>query len=284
MEEEKEKDEIEERANLFAKEERFQKFSKQIIEEMQEKGYCLIDDFFTQEIFDNILKEYSELEVNALKKIEENKLDSILLEPTLGGKSLIETIKQFFSHQLRELLNKESFNYKPITKGNYYHPYKEMKLFQGYKEAQFRIRTSGGLGLHMDRTCAEITILYYLNSCEGGDLRMNLLPKDKYYYEGADEWICRAFELCDEIIDLIPLPNRFIAFWSNSIPHEVLSVYSPRAAFQVFYSVDRFHFGVDPLLLNDNNNNLNNYNNNINDNNSNDNDNNDDNNISGVVS
>mmetsp|Transcript_13733 Transcript_13733/g.18895 ORF Transcript_13733/g.18895 Transcript_13733/m.18895 type:complete len:339 (-) Transcript_13733:128-1144(-) len=144
-------------------------------------------------------------------------------------------------------------------KGAYYPKEKiELVEFAGFGAKQVRLRSpGGGLDLHIDRSSAYLTVLYYLNECEGGEIVLYMLPKDKrgaeYEHIVQEEKVFysvpspkeqnegRKEGAGKEEVKLVPVvvkpkANRLVIFLSRCVPHEVLHIDSPRLAFQVWYS------------------------------------------------
>ena len=206
-----------------------------LINELQYKGYSYVDNFFPKNTMDKIKREYQQLENESMKQLKPNQ-DTIVLKPTQEHIAMNMAL-DYFTKGLMAEFNEAFSEYDETIKTSYYHPPQTFETFKGYMGTQLRMRVSGALDKHIDRSSARLTVLYYLNTCEGGDLRLWLLPKEKTNtFKAANEWHLQTVSHSTEIVDIAAKENRLIVFWSDCIPHEVLTTLSPRSCLQVFYA------------------------------------------------
>ena len=215
----------------------------EIVERLQEEGYVVIDN-----LYEDLPVEKLGYDVNDILKKFEQKSDAEKVGESETVKDtglFIQTAIDFLTNRLidglNEALQRDKENRKKETA--YSHNNVELCEFSGFSEKQLRLRYPGyNLDTHVDRSSACVTVLYYLNAPQDGEIVLYLLGeekrKKKEYQQKLKKdgglGLLEEGELLPAVI--APKMNQLVLFWSDSVPHEVLQVSSPRLAFQVWYS------------------------------------------------
>jgi hypothetical protein len=158
--------------------------------------------------------------------------------------AMIQSVSATFLQRLSDVLEKEDFSH---IHSLYSRPPVSLKVFRGFDCEQLRLRYPGrGLHVHLDRTSAYLTVLYYLNACDGGEVVLYVSPEEKCQRDLSSLTAERESLFADGGLskvgkDLRPLvlspdANMLVVFWSDCVPHEILDIRSPRLAFQVWFS------------------------------------------------
>jgi len=204
-----------------------------IVSELQENGICVIDNFFPEFCVIPFLEEADQICKNQLNIAEKegDMKDAFVIAPGPYLEAVINAISEKLLLELNSAL-KTHINQK--NKTVYWHDIQDLVEFSGFDGKQLRLRTKGNLGVHIDRKSAKITVLIYLNkNCSGGELCAHLFPSEKKCDPTVLENIYGNAILRKKIP---PQGNRFVAFWSDVVPHEICLMKSPRCSFQVFFS------------------------------------------------
>jgi len=83
---------------------------------------------------------------------------------------LLKELNIAFENYHKEEHQKTAYTHEPMT----------LCEFAGFNAQQLRLRLPGpGLDVHVDRASAKLTILFYLNDCEDGEIVLYLLPEDE---------------------------------------------------------------------------------------------------------
>jgi len=170
-----------------------------------------------------------------LNKAQCEKKESIVILPGPYIQAVIDSISEKLLTEMNAALKENIQKYKDKpSKSVYWHEESELCEFTGFIGKQLRLRPKGTLGIHIDRSSAKITVLIYLNKkWEGGEFCAHLFPPQKKYDQQTRSNI-HGNATVKKVIE--PKGNRLVAFWSDSVPHEVLEIKSPRCSFQVFFS------------------------------------------------
>lgn len=203
---------------------------------LQHNGYCVIDNFIKDEFFRKIKLETAKAESVALTEIQSTNAPTAVLKTNPTDHPSITEAMHMFTHDLMDTLNMELKKPQLNNITSNYSQSTHLNIFKGYMGTQLRMRVSDTLGHHIDRSSAQMTVLYYLNECKGGELRLWVVPED-VKYNSFLSWQKELFpKICTVPVDIPVKENRLVLFWSKSIPHEVLEVFSPRSNLQVFYA------------------------------------------------
>ncbi|XP_070576608.1 egl nine homolog 1-like [Ptychodera flava] len=205
--------------------------------ELYDKGYCVIDDFFPDDIPDRLFKEVVKLEASGVfkhgqlsggktggdntKKVTEATLRGDSITWLVGTEKGYPTLKNFM-----ETADEILYNFNKFSLGDF--------LIDGRSKAMVACYPGEGTGYirHVDNPNKDgrcVTCIYYLNKDwdvkkTGGVLR--IFPNG-----GKDGYI-----------DVEPIMNRLLLFWSDRRnPHEVQPAFAKRYAITVWYfdSVER---------------------------------------------
>jgi len=216
-----------------------------LVEALQTQGFAIVENFYEDLPVEKLTYEVNDiLRAELNKHAEDNsKLLTITAQPGPFIQAVIYSLSETFMKNLNSAF--EEFHRKEVTVTSAYtHPPMKFTKFPGFNAQQLRLRLPGnGLDVHVDRSSAKLTVLYYLNNqYEGGELVLHMLSDEK----NKDLTKKNEFEkdgglgILKELsqVKIEPKMNRLVVFWSDSVPHEILDIKSNRLSFQVFLSAD----------------------------------------------
>ena len=226
-----------------------------VAEEMQRHGYAVVDN-----LYEGLCVEKLGYDVASI--LEKHKDADANVTVTDYGSfvaAAIESLSTTFLHGLSAALSQYDERMKAGEEGcaatAYTHHAFPLCAFSGFNGTQLRLRLPGdGLDVHVDRSSACVTILYYLNDCEGGEIVLHVLddiarqdPTNRdVLLENGGLSLMGEYKKGQEVtegrlvpVSVQPKANTLVAFWSDCIPHEVLAITSPRLAFQIWYSTEK---------------------------------------------
>ena len=220
-----------------------------IVERLQEEGYVVVDNLYEALPVEKLGYDVNDI----LKKFEKSEAKKVGESETIRETGpFIQTAIDFLTNRLIDGLNealgdnerKQQKEEEEEKESAYTHGNINLCEFSGFSEKQLRLRYPGhNLDIHVDRSSACLTVLYYLNTPKDGEIVLYLLgeekrKKKKEYREKLRKdgglGLLEEGELLPAVIE--PKMNQLVLFWSDCVPHEVLQVSSPRLAFQVWYS------------------------------------------------
>jgi len=186
----------------------WEKKNKIIVEDLYDKGWCVLDDYIPEEFRKELLKEQEELLMHGQFRLAGiGKGESFAIKPEIRSdkvlwmdQSLLTPLQEVYWDKMEKL--RTAINQRC---------YLGLKSF----EAHFAMYPQGSFYLrHLDQfqsvSYRIVSVVLYLNDTwdesDGGELRM--------YYTRPDG--------IEDFQDFLPLGGRVVVFLSGEVPHEVL--------------------------------------------------------------
>lgn len=213
-----------------------------IVAALQTQGCAVIDNLYEDLPVEKLTYEVNDVMAAELKEHEAEiaqNVKTLTAKPGPFIKAVIHSLSTTFMNELNIAF--EKWHQEGHPKTAYSHDPMEFAPFAGFNAQQLRLRLPGvGLDTHVDRASAKLTLLYYLNECQGGEIVLYLLPEDKRNFENRlifekDGGLSQLQDLLQPL-KIQPKMNTLVVFWSDCTPHEVLDIESNRLSFQVFIS------------------------------------------------
>eukprot|EP01127_Copromyxa_protea_P013484 TRINITY_DN3641_c0_g3_i1.p1 TRINITY_DN3641_c0_g3~~TRINITY_DN3641_c0_g3_i1.p1 ORF type:complete len:301 (-),score=49.56 TRINITY_DN3641_c0_g3_i1:40-921(-) len=215
---------------------------------LQIHGFAVIDDFFPQPAHDMISAEVEKAISGAVTG--DDPVSATITETGPFLDMTVKVISDTFRTRLTDAITDWHTRHDwDNVKSIYWHKAVILKEFEGFQAKQLRLRAVGSnLGLHLDRTSAVLTVLYYPNKTwEGGELVVYTPHPSKHDSAFKEEFDQKLSAVITDFhpVTVEPKGNRLLVFWSDSVPHEVLKIKAPRLSFQVFFSGDFYDLVVE---------------------------------------
>ncbi|GAB2990732.1 2OG-Fe(II) oxygenase [Cyclobacterium sediminis] len=186
----------------------WEKKNKIIVEDLYDKGWCVLDNYIPEEFRKELLKEQRELLMHGQFRLAGiGKGESFAIKPEIRSdkvlwmdESLLTPLQEVYWDKMEKL--RTAINQRC---------YLGLKSF----EAHFAMYPQGSFYLrHLDQfqsvSYRIVSVVLYLNETwdesDGGELRM--------YYTRPDG--------IEDFQDFLPLGGRVVVFLSGEVPHEVL--------------------------------------------------------------
>ncbi|WP_339902915.1 2OG-Fe(II) oxygenase [uncultured Cyclobacterium sp.] len=186
----------------------WEKKNKIIVEDLYDKGWCVLDNYIPEEFRKELLKEQRELLMHGQFRLAGiGKGESFAIKPEIRSdkvlwmdESLLTPLQEVYWNKMEKL--RTAINQRC---------YLGLKSF----EAHFAMYPQGSFYLrHLDQfqsvSYRIVSVVLYLNETwdesDGGELRM--------YYTRPDG--------IEDFQDFLPLGGRVVVFLSGEVPHEVL--------------------------------------------------------------
>lgn len=186
----------------------WEKKNKIIVEDLYDKGWCVLDNYIPEEFRKELLKEQRELLMHGQFRLAGiGKGESFAIKPEIRSdkvlwmdESLLTPLQEVYWDKMEKL--RTAINQRC---------YLGLKSF----EAHFAMYPQGSFYLrHLDQfqsvSYRIVSVVLYLNDTwdesDGGELRM--------YYTRPDG--------IEDFLDFFPVGGRVVVFLSGEVPHEVL--------------------------------------------------------------
>lgn len=187
---------------------KWEKKNKIIVEDLYDKGWCVLDNYIPEEFRKELLKEQKELLMHGQFRLAGiGKGESFAIQPEIRSdkvlwmdESLLTPLQEVYWDKMEKL--RTAINQRC---------YLGLKSF----EAHFAMYPQGSFYLrHLDQfqsvSYRIVSVVLYLNDTwdesDGGELRM--------YYTRPDG--------IEDFLDFFPVGGRVVVFLSGEVPHEVL--------------------------------------------------------------
>jgi len=213
-----------------------------IVENLQSQGCAIVENMYEELCVEKLNYEVNDVLSRELKNHQEqkSKVQTITAHPGPFIEAVIHSLSATMMKELNIAFNNfhKNGNFKETV---YTHKPLNLCKFTGFNAQQLRLRLPGdGLDVHVDRSSAKLTVLYYLNDCEGGEIVLYLSPEEKRLNLEKKSALEKdgGLGIMNELVPVLVKPklNTLVIFWSDSVPHEVLDINSHRLSFQVFIS------------------------------------------------